>query len=296
MSRSRLIPKKARKIPRPKEPRAAELRYVAGLRDLWLDAQIIIAAGLRPLLDRWPERTDARDATTLRELRRWLDRAAGLRGIRPPVPDVVSARTIERQIAWCRIQLGELIGGPQVERLVGRAADATDGHARTELGRVLRLDLRRDVPGLADRIDDFRERNIGLIRTDLTGTLDEVSALVEDAHRTGMRVEALAGSIAERFSVSDSRAELIARDQVLKLNAQISQTRLRAVGVERYTWSASRDDRVRPDHEELDGQEFSFDDPPITCKRTGETNNPGEDFQCRCVAIPILPTELGGEP
>jgi uncharacterized protein with gpF-like domain len=38
----------------------------------------------------------------------------------------------------------------------------------------------------------------------------------------------------------------------------------------------------------LNGHIYSFDDPPVTCQATQAHNNPGEDFRCRCVAIPIL--------
>lgn len=47
-------------------------------------------------------------------------------------------------------------------------------------------------------------------------------------------------------------------------------------------------------HQELDGTEQSWDDPPVT-NEDGDRNHPGEDYQCRCVAYPIL-DELDGEP
>jgi len=67
----------------------------------------------------------------------------------------------------------------------------------------------------------------------------------------------------------------------------VNQHRQTAAGVSRYEWSSSADERVRPRHRELDGQTFSWDDPPVT-NDDGDTNHPGEDYQCRCIAVPVL--------
>ena len=81
--------------------------------------------------------------------------------------------------------------------------------------------------------------------------------------------------------MSESRAELIARDQTLKLNGAITKARQTSAGVNSYTWNTSHDDRVRESHAALDGQIISWDAPP-------EAGHPGEDFQCRCVPIPVI--------
>jgi SPP1 gp7 family putative phage head morphogenesis protein len=78
---------------------------------------------------------------------------------------------------------------------------------------------------------------------------------------------------------------LIARDQTLKLNSAITKDRHIAAGISEYTWSTSLDDRVRPEHEALEGTKHSWDAPP-------EPGHPGEDFQCRCVAIPVIDEDL----
>ena len=120
------------------------------------------------------------------------------------------------------------------------------------------------------------------------------TGILDDGFKAGTRVEDLRKQIRERFDVTRSKADLLARDQVLKLNAQITQTRQRQAGISEYRWSASNDERVREYHRELDGSIFRWDDPPIT-NEDGDRNAPGEDYQCRCVAIPILPPLDAGE-
>lgn len=158
-----------------------------------------------------------------------------------------------------------------------------------ELKRSLGINLREADPSLGPVIDRFRAQNVTRIRGMAGQALVEVTRLLESAEATGMRVERLAELIAERFDVAESRAELIARDQVLTLNAQLVRARAESVGITEYFWTTSNDERVRPGHVALDGQRCRFSDPPIENPETGERGNPGEPIQCRCTAFIIIP-------
>lgn len=166
----------------------------------------------------------------------------------------------------------------------GRVAEA---NAR-EFKRVLKIDLRQAVPGVAPTIDKFRRENVNLIESIQTDLLDQVGELVDKAWTAGTRVETLRSQLQERFDVTESRADLIARDQVLKLNSQITRARQTSAGIVEYIWTTSGDERVRERHAELDGQRCRWDAPPVVNEKTGETAHPGEDYQCRCVAMPVL--------
>jgi SPP1 gp7 family putative phage head morphogenesis protein len=82
--------------------------------------------------------------------------------------------------------------------------------------------------------------------------------------------------------ITENRAKLIARDQTAKMNSSFNQVRQTSVGIEKYQWQTAGDERVRESHAEKDGKVFSWDDPPE------DTGHPGEDIQCRCVAIPFF--------
>jgi len=92
---------------------------------------------------------------------------------------------------------------------------------------------------------------------------------------------------ARAFDLPRARAELIARDQTLKLNGQIRQYQQRAAGVTQYRWVAMLDERTRDQHRELDNSIHSWDAPPEVAP--GRYEHPGGDYQCRCQAEPILP-------
>lgn len=143
------------------------------------------------------------------------------------------------------------------------------------------------IKGLArfepSMVTAWRKENTDLIVSLVKDQVEELKSQILERTQ-GLRVEEIQALIQERFSVSASRAELIARDQTLKLNAQMSRENFKRAGVSRYVWTTTRDERVREEHEALDGQTFSFDDPP-------EPGNPGEDFQCRCTAFPVFDDE-----
>jgi len=172
--------------------------------------------------------------------------------------------------------LGAQIGGitRQLER-----------HSDSQFKRI-GIDLKKSAPGVAKLVPGFRKENVGLIKTMLDSEKSKIEQLLKDGGNR--RVESLTKDIKERFGIATRHAELIARDQTLKLNAAITRQRMVNAGITTYVWTTAGDERVRPLHDNLDGETFDFDDPPVT-NDDGDTNNPGEDYQCRCVAYPIVP-------
>ncbi len=106
----------------------------------------------------------------------------------------------------------------------------------------------------------------------------------------GFRAEKLIESIQAEKKVSSNKAKFLAKQETSLMVSKYRQIRYEEVGVTKYMWSTSKDRRVRHDHRELQGKVFRFDQPPVTDHATMARNNPGEDFNCRCVAIPVLST------
>ena len=146
---------------------------------------------------------------------------------------------------------------------------------------ALGIDVRSG--GLAATIDQLRDWNVSLITKAGQAYVADVQNVLDDPASWGLRVEELAAKLVERGNVSESRAELVARDQTLKMNGALSRSRQQSAGITEYIWSTSRDERVRPTHVANEGQRFSYTAPPP------ETGNPSDDIQCRCVAIPYVP-------
>lgn len=135
---------------------------------------------------------------------------------------------------------------------------------------------------LTNLIENKKIENMKLAAAAIREYGEQVQDIIANASMDA-RVEDVTKDLIDRAGVSSSRAELIARDQTLKLNGDINRENQQSAGITKYVWSTSGDERVRDSHAELEGEEFEWGervsmDPP----------EPGQDFQCRCVGIPIV--------
>lgn len=140
-------------------------------------------------------------------------------------------------------------------------------------------------------IGDWVQSNVDLITTQPKDSLEKMRGIVREGFFDGRRPEVIAKDINASYTTSKQHAKMIARDQTAKLNGQITQAQQKDAGVKEYIWDTSRDRRVRPSHRKLHGKKFRWDEPPIVDEKTGRRCHPGEDYQCRCVAIPVFSIE-----
>lgn len=166
-----------------------------------------------------------------------------------------------------------------------RAVDAT-GTANTEAMNKMIAPVTAGIPiwkGTTPKDRQILSRavteNVRLIESIPERMLDDVEKVLYESLAKGSRVETIRERLLERYDVSEGRADLIARDQVLKLNAQLVEERSSEMGIQGYTWRTSQDDRVRPMHVDLEGSKQTWDEPPVT-NEEGDENHPGEDYQC----------------
>lgn len=136
-------------------------------------------------------------------------------------------------------------------------------------------------------VNAWAKTNVGLITSIDSRYFDDVQRVVQETLERGLPTEKLREHLQERYAVSESRARLIARDQLSKLNGEIARERHKQIGVTQYLWTTSGDERVRDRHKELDGTLQRYDDPPIINDQ-GDRGHPGDDYQCRCVGTPVL--------
>lgn len=131
-------------------------------------------------------------------------------------------------------------------------------------------------------------------QVDLITTLPKNAALqaqelaVKAATTTGDRaatyIEQLQGL---KPGYPEYAARRLARTEIARTQSLIVKTQAEEVGIKQYVWRTAKDEDVRDAHADLDGKIFSFDDPPDI---PGEgAHGPGEIWNCRCWAEPLLP-------
>jgi SPP1 gp7 family putative phage head morphogenesis protein len=242
----------------------AETRYVQDLRKIFQSVHQGTMLKIKPFLeDLVPEEglTHRRDASP-------RDVAQKVRGV---TTQVIGALRVH------------------VAQHVGAAFDRMSGEVNDKNKQGMRLlGIYPQSTGQEDILAAARQENINLVERALRDYAEDVRTIFEDEENFGVRVEDLKDKLwdlmKDKSDASESRAQLIARDQTLKLNGALTKDRHQSAGIDSYTWSTSLDERVREEHAALEGQEFDWDDPP-------EPGHPGEDFQCRCIPVPVFPEE-----
>ena len=139
---------------------------------------------------------------------------------------------------------------------------------------IFGFDIFTDEPWLKDQLELFSNQNAQLINSIPEQELERVSGAIERGLQQGSRFTEIAKEIQKSFGISKRRATLIARDQTTKLNASLTKLRQTGVGVTKYEWQTSGDERVRSTHRANDGKIFEWDKPS---KITG---HPGHDVNC----------------
>ena len=128
-------------------------------------------------------------------------------------------------------------------------------------------------------IKSFTEQQIKTLRAD-----------VRESTLNGLRYETLVKDIQKNYDVTLNKAKFLARQETSLMMTKFKQTRYEDAGVEEYIWkcvAGSKNHPVRPIHKSLENKKFRWDDPPITDSK-GSRNNPGQDYNCRCFAKPVV--------
>lgn len=132
------------------------------------------------------------------------------------------------------------------------------------------------------------DENVDLIKTIPKDSLGKMREIVTEGYKKGETTTSIVKKMQRAYGMDRRHAQLLARDQIAKLNGQITQRQQQDAGVEEYIWSTSGDSRVREGHARLNGKRFRWDDPPVVDPKTGRRCHPGEDYQCRCVALAVF--------
>jgi SPP1 gp7 family putative phage head morphogenesis protein len=139
-----------------------------------------------------------------------------------------------------------------------------------------------DTPMLTDIMRDFNKANVTLIKSLSSTTFTRVEGVIERGFRSGQRHTEIAKEIQREFRTTRNRAKLIARDQIGRLNSQLTRQRQKSNGITHAVWRTLQDERVREEHEAREGQRFSLE--------TGlDGEFPGDPVNCRCFSEPVPP-------
>lgn len=136
-------------------------------------------------------------------------------------------------------------------------------------------------PWIDDYIQSSIKQNVSYIKSIESTFFERISAIIYEGVKNGTSMKEIRGQLVKQIGVSESKAQFLAVDQSGTIHGQLVAKRHQDMGVKKFTWSDSNDERVRKIHKALDGQTYSYSEPP-------SEGLPGTPYRCRCVAIPVF--------
>lgn len=189
----------------------------------------------------------------------------------------------------------------RIEKLSNMNRKLTITEWKRVVKRTLGIDIMEDYYNgtkFKEMFDKWVKDNVSLISTIPQETLGAMREIVKEGYLGGQTNKTIAKRIQEAYGVNKSRAQFYARDQTAKLNADITREQQNDAGVDEYIWRTAgnistfpNSGRVRESHAKLNNKRFKYSNPPIVDEKTGRRANPGQDYNCRCVALPVFDIE-----
>jgi hypothetical protein len=143
----------------------------------------------------------------------------------------------------------------------GGAATWREAARKGGKSRMIYGALQREMQGpVGERVRELVRRNAGLI----SSLPDKVArrAVASAALRQQQAGGRAGGLLARLQGLSGPRAELIARTEVSKASAALTQARSEWLGLSWYLWRTSQDERVRSSHRKMENVLVNYNDPP----------------------------------
>lgn len=138
------------------------------------------------------------------------------------------------------------------------------------------------------------EQNISLIKTLPSDVATKVVNDIAENALKGKRAESIEKIIRSKTDQhARASARLIARTEVAKTQAALTEARSKDIGINWYVWRTALDgDRVRKSHRNMEGVLVNWNNPPSPEELVGEKNvgryHAGNIWNCRCYAEPLL--------
>lgn len=300
-SKRREIPKKKRKVKQPKNvamvyPAATEREYKKKIKEL-----------LKPIVE-------LAEFEILNNISRWIEEYK-ITTKRDSYPDEIP-QILQKLNAELKRIFEE--GGDQVRTMITSTGYSVSDKNKAQVKKFMKsavgVELILTEPWEIEVVKAWAQANFQLISTLPNDYIRKINSLVSE----GVQYGESAASISKKMKsigeeILNARPELIARDQVAKLQSNINERRQLDAGIDMYIWVTAGDERVRgkpggkypkarPRHDIMEGLVCRWDDPTVYSEDGGETwksrtsempmVHPGIEINCRCQAIPFFPEFL----
>lgn len=213
----------------------------------------------------------------------------------------VSAHIVEAHVDGHKIQ-----NTSEMKRALTEYAALIDPWAKRQAARMLEKVARKNRSAYTKRAKEMGQRlqsqllengmgpiaftlmneQVELIKSIPLRAGERAQKLAMEAAINGTRASEVAEELRKSGQVSESQAMLIARTEVARANASITQARAEGAGATGYIWRTTMDGAERDSHRKMNGKIISYDQLPELSD--GTRGHAGTFPNCRCYQDPIF--------
>lgn len=144
--------------------------------------------------------------------------------------------------------------------------------------------------GLTPQYNALTEETIAWVEKNFDDTLAYMTNNTLRMMAEGATIEEIEAGYKLEKSKRVNDAKFIARNQLSTYNGMQNKIRYQKLGIQQAKWVTAQDERVRKCHAARNGKVFDLSK-GLYSSCDGKTLLPGADYNCRCIAQPVLPGE-----
>jgi SPP1 gp7 family putative phage head morphogenesis protein len=181
----------------------------------------------------------------------------------------------------------------RIKEMSRQALEKNDKRSRKILYDRLAKDIGIDAATLLKRDGTTYDFNALVIETTAWATklrdetLEMYTANTLRAMTLGTPIDQILKQYDGLVEKRKNHAKFTARNQIASFNSVMNKTRAQKLGIKKAVWITSRDERVRPSHENRNKKEFDLSKGCFS-SLDGKFLLPGTDYNCRCSYRMIL--------
>jgi SPP1 gp7 family putative phage head morphogenesis protein len=194
-------------------------------------------------------------------------------------------RDSDELLDFLKLSAPQLLNEKFIRRRLRHLARTMTNEKLRELQVLLGRNVRPPFPGTAAQ---WINEQVLAIQATVERWLLEASAEIQQSRLKGMALADMTVALRQRAMTLSGIAEQRASAAVLQLNSKLIEEIAKGSGSSHYRWQTMEDDRVRPNHAELNLTVQAWADAPMGGgTKPDDAGHPGSGYGCRCTAIPL---------
>lgn len=124
--------------------------------------------------------------------------------------------------------------------------------------------------------------------------IPEMRQKIQELVLKGYRTDKVQELLEKEYGIMSRKAKFLAQNETTIMLAEYKKVTYQEMGFDKFIWRTITDGRERELHKQLNGTVWNYDNPPVIDERTGQKGLPGQTYNCRCEAVPVMDDTKSG--